>query len=144
MRQVPTNRSSDARPRRGSMYVETAIGVTLAAIMMIGVAQLVSLEVRQRHEARAMRGATQAAANLLERLMALPWEDLNSETANALQLSSHVTALLDEPQLLVTVEPVADAVATRRITVQIDWINRAGQRVTPIQLTAWRHSEATP
>ena len=137
MRRVPK--------RSGSMYVETAIGVTLAAIMLIGVAQLVGLEVKQRHEARAMSAATQTAANILERLMALPFAELNPEAVERLQLSNHLTALLDDPQLVVTIDAASDAVTTKRITVQIAWINRAGLRVEPIRLTAWRHSaEATP
>jgi hypothetical protein len=127
------------------MYVETVVGVTLTAFMLIGVAQLVSLEVKQRHEAQSMSTAAQAAANILERLMPLPWDDLNSETASALQLPRHVAELLDEPQLRITIETVAGGAATKQITVQIDWVNRSGQRVDPIQLTAWRYpTEATP
>ncbi len=125
--------------RRGSMFVETAIGIALAAVVMIAVAQLVALVAKQRREVAQARIATQEAANVMEHAMVLPWEALTTDAASQLELSDELASQLDAPQLSITVTPVDDVIPVKKIEVTLSWQDQANRRVEPIRLVAWRH-----
>ncbi len=125
--------------RPGSMFVETAIGIALAAVVMISVAQLVALAAKQRREVAQTQIATQEVANVLERVMVMPWDGLNEKSTSELKLSSDLASQLAEPNLAITVSRTDDELPTKKITVALSWQNQASRRVTPVRLIGWRH-----
>ena len=125
--------------RRGSMLVETAIGIALALVVMIAVAQLVAVVAKQRHEVAQTRLATQVVANVMERLIVLPWDELTAEVAERFTVVHESAAALDDPQLSITVSNTGDTLPTKQIEIAISWRDQANRRVEPVRLVAWRH-----
>lgn len=125
--------------RRGSMFIETAISLALAIIVMVAIAQLVAIVVRQRHEVNQARVASQATANIMERLIVLPWDELSDEGVRAFAVSDELAASLDEPQLSITVSKLDEPLPAKQIEVALSWRDQANRRVEPTRLVAWRH-----
>ena len=130
------------RLRRGSMFIETAIGIAVAVIVIVAVAQLVAAIATQRRYAAQTRLATREAANAMEHVMAAPWDLLDADAPPEVMLSASASERLDEARLSVVIIDSETEDDAKQIEVRIDWINRAGQRVAPLRLVAWRHSEA--
>jgi hypothetical protein len=122
------------------MSIEAVMSVTLVAVASVAVAQLVVLSARQLGESEQERLATQEAANMLERLVARPWSELTTEGISSLTISPSAAESLSDPQLRIGIDDVMDETRVKRIRVELSWVNRAGERVAPIQLTAWKHS----
>jgi len=121
------------------MIVETAIGIVIATITMIAVAQLVALLARQRDEIAQMHLATHETANIMERVMRLPWDELTAEAVAAIALSPEVTKGLTEPELAISVQPQEGPVLAKEVEIKLTWQDRSGRRVQPLQLVAWKY-----
>lgn len=134
-----TNGSARTTRRRGTMFVETAIGIALAIVVMIAVAQLVAVVAKQRREVAQSRLATQEVANLMERVMVLPWNELTSEAAAQFDVSHESAEMLDDPQLSITVSNIDDSLPTKQIEIALSWQDQATRRVEPARLVAWKH-----
>ena len=129
-----------SRPcRRGSMLVETAIGIALAVVVMIAVAQLVGLAVKQRREAADIRQATEAVSNVMEHIIVLPWDELTVEELKRFEESTKLSPNLAESEMSITVSRTDDALPTKRIEVALSWLDLARRRVEPVRLVAWKH-----
>lgn len=128
--------------RRGMTLLETAAAAFILAVGVVGVAQVVALAATQRREAERRQIATTEAANLMERIAALPWEDVQPARLESFTLSARARQVLPEAQLRAEVEEVAskdDAIPTKRISVAISWTAKSGERASPARLVAWRY-----
>ena len=132
-------RQQTATQRQGSMLVETAVGVGISIVVMIAIAQLVAVLASQRAETAQIRLATQEAANIMERVMVLAWDELTEESVAAIELSPMALQGLDEPQLAIAVETRDDNLPAKQIEVRLDWRDRSGSRIQPVPLVAWKH-----
>ena len=128
--------------RRGTMFVETSIGIALAMIVMIAVAQLVAVVAKQRREVARTRLATQAVANVMERVMVLPWNELTAEAASRFDVADELSATLDDPRLSINVSNLDDSLPTKQIEIALSWRDQADRRVEPVRLVAWKHQPA--
>jgi len=135
-------KSQDAQ-RRGSMFVETAIGIALAIIVMIAVAQLVAVIAKQRRAVDQTRVATQEVSNLMERVIVLPWDELTTEAIAERDHSPASVTGLEDPQLSITVAELDDALPTKQIEIALSWRDNANRRVEPVRLVAWKHQATT-
>lgn len=134
-----TTAESHRTRRRGSLLVETAIGVALAAVVMIAVAQLVAVVAKQRREVAQTNLAAQEVANVMERVMVLPWDQLTTEAAERFVATLPPAAALDDPQLSITVSDSDDPLPTKQIEVALSWRDLARRRVEPVRVAAWKH-----
>jgi hypothetical protein len=125
--------------RRGSMLVETAIGIALAIVVMIAVAQLVGLAVKRRRESADIRQATEAVSNVMEHIIVLPWEELTAEETKQFEGATELFSNLAEAEMSITVSRSDDALPTKRIEVALSWLDLARRRVEPVRLVAWKH-----
>ncbi|MDA1055298.1 MAG: hypothetical protein O3C40_33170 [Planctomycetota bacterium] len=137
-----TNKPPVTTRRRGSMFVETAIGITLAVVVMIAVAQLVAIVAKQRREVSQTRLATQEVANVMERLMVLSWDELTTEATTRFAVSEESAADLDDPQMSITVSDLDDSLPSKTIEIALSWRDQANRRVDPVRLVAWKHRVA--
>lgn len=129
--------------RRGTIYIEGLIAVTLVLSMLAMVAQLIFFASRQRNDIDQMRLATQEAANVLERLLVVPWDELNEQRIGRITVSAAGAERLQEPEIRISITDARDEfVAAKRLQVEVSWLDRGGQRVVPVQLTAWKHADA--
>lgn len=122
------------------MFIETAIGVGVAIVVMVAVAQLVGVIAYQRVNVSQSRLATRELGNAMERVMAASWDELNVDDPPQLSISVGAEQRLDDARLSVNVRQAEEDPSVKQIAVQIDWLNRAGQRVDPIRLVAWKHA----
>lgn len=122
--------------------VEVTVGLIVALVALAAVSQLVTLIALQRRTAADLRAGTLAAGNAMEQIAALPWERLTPDGAADIELPAQLGQVLDDPRLSIRVTPVEETPAGRRIDLQLDWRDRAGNRVEPVRLTAWRHEAA--
>jgi Tfp pilus assembly protein PilV len=136
---VTTALEGHRTPRRGSMLVETAIGVALAVVVMIAVAQLVAVVAKQRRETAHTRLATQEVANAMEHMTVLPWGELTAEAAERFVASRQSVSALEDPQLSISVSNVDDSLPTKQIEIALSWRDQSTRRVEPVRLVAWKH-----
>ena len=111
--------------RSASILLEATLAIALLTIAFVVVAHVLALAGRQRRETQWHNLATLEAANVLERMMARSWDDLGPG-AQSIAISQEAGARLPEPRLNVEVEAAEGPVSSRRIHVQVDWINLAG------------------
>ena len=72
----------------------------------------------------------------MDRIFSRTWEETTGEALADMSLSEAVRDLLPEGRLRIVV--TTDDDQTRQIVVEIDWLDRAGQRVDPVRLVAWK------
>jgi hypothetical protein len=125
--------------RQGSIFVEAVVAITVVLMAMGAVAQLIAITVRQRRQLDQMFVATQEASNVMERLYGSPWNELADRNAAWHDISHAARSLLQEPQIHVEIETSDEAIRTKRCRVEVTWLDQSGQRVEPVQLTAWKH-----
>ncbi|HPM84737.1 MAG TPA: hypothetical protein PLF81_28725, partial [Candidatus Anammoximicrobium sp.] len=132
---------SDVRRRAAFSVTECLVALVLLGAAVALMAQLLGTAGVQRRVADQHALALQETANLMERLFALPYSELTPERAAELRLSESVRQRLPEPQLEITIKPVAGEMAAKEIRVSLRWLDRSGGHGAPAELTAWRHAD---
>jgi hypothetical protein len=121
------------------MFIETAIGIALAVIVIMAVAQLVAVIAKQRREVAQTRLATQEVSNVMERVIVLPWDELTTEAITGRNISDLSAGTLDDPQISITVAELDATLPTKQIEIALSWRDHAHRRVEPVRLVAWKH-----
>ena len=136
--------------RRGSVTHEMSVAVLLAAAVVLGVAQLASLVAHQRSALDRRAAAHRTAGNLMESMMARPWEQLTAQPAADEETAEPAEEELGEAELAggrLSVEVVQEPDSpAKRITIEVNWPASSQPPAAPIRLVAWRYPavEATP
>jgi prepilin-type N-terminal cleavage/methylation domain-containing protein len=123
--------------RRGVTLVEVAVAIVLVGALGSLILESQVSRSRQQRTVQSRELAIAEAGNLMERLTALPWNDLTSEKLASLSLSEAFHQALPGAKLQATVDPSGDPPESRRIKLEIDWSDPAGQPVRPVRLTSW-------
>ncbi|MFV1968436.1 MAG: hypothetical protein ACC628_23675 [Pirellulaceae bacterium] len=103
------------------------------------IAQLLVIAAQQQRGHERRRLATQEAANLLERVMARPWNALTAEQVDSLDLPAAAKTRLPDARVRIGIVNEEGEPARKQVRIRVDWLNRAGQREQPVQLVAWKH-----
>jgi hypothetical protein len=111
-------------------------GVVLVLLMAVAV-QLLAWVAAERRAAERRQWALEEAANIMDRITALPWDSLNSDRLSDVARSSQADSVLPEGNLLVELMDMPGEFASKRVVVQVQWQARPGQRVAPVRLTSW-------
>ena len=128
-------RPPGARPaggRRGFTMAEVTAALGILVLALAVVAEVGVQGLRERARADALQAAQELAANVLESARACPWEKLTPDWAAGQRLP--------EPyegrgwRLQVRVEPEASRPRIKRVTVEVHWAAREGDRTRPVQL----------
>jgi hypothetical protein len=114
----------------------------VAALVLLGVAFSLSVSMLasvalERRSAEQQQVALQHAANLLERTAARSWADLPAGRLALADPPANLTSVLPELEQRVEVTETKQDHEAKRVTVTLSWRNRAGQIVSPVQLTTW-------
>jgi Tfp pilus assembly protein PilV len=134
----PAPAGNDRRPR-GYGMVEVTLSSVLIVIALGLVVQTVGWLAAERRGAERRERATQEAANLMERLVDRPWDELTPESARSLTLSDAAQAVLRDGTLDVDVAPVPGPPPAKKITILVRWGDRDGGKAAPVRLVAWVH-----
>lgn len=151
--------------RRGTTMVELLVaGVLLVALTAVCV-QMLAVLAGHRRAVEQEQTAIREAANLMERLAAVPWDELTPEGVRDVRLSEEARRALPGGELEISVTsskfgeplagervagdrvagversepPVAQVPGAKRILVSIRWQDRTGRFVRPVRLAAWRY-----
>ncbi len=126
--------------RRGVFLTETiAAGVAVAAAMAITL-QLLSLTLAVRRDLERRGWAREEAANLMERLSAVPFDTLSTDSARALaSLSPPAASVLPGGRVEVKVSEakIAEGAVLKRINLAIVYRGPSGREESPVRLAAW-------
>jgi Tfp pilus assembly protein PilV len=128
------------RSRRGSMFLEVCVAMVVASVAFVAISRLLAVSGRQRHVMELEHRARSIAANTMEQVMAMAWDDLTREKLQPKQKSAEAESLPDGTVQIDVVEHAQPA--AREIQVRVQWRRPDGTSGRPAQLTAWRfHSE---
>lgn len=121
-----------------------AIAITMAALL--GVMQLLAVVGHERRDAEQRRTAAREVANVMEQLLARSWSDVTTERLAEEKPSAECGSVLPDARLRIDVAEEAEMPGVKRIRVELDWLDRGGQRGEPVRLVAWkfRAQEAAP
>ncbi|WP_254507003.1 hypothetical protein [Anatilimnocola floriformis] len=123
----------------------TILEMTIASAMFVAcalvVAQLLHLIARQERATDARQAALRAVANRLDVLQAQTWEQLAVRVVTDEAAPEDVLLLLKTATMHSEVVALDDD-ASRQIRVWVEWRDPAGNRVQPIELSAWKHRPA--
>ena len=122
--------------RRGFTLFEMAIASTLLAVMAGIVVQAVGLTARQRRASDAQHLALHEAANLVEQIVTLPWNDLTPQRAQAILDQHEPMPELEDGSWEVQVVDEPGEPPARRVTVSYQ---RPAGSSAPVRLTAWAY-----
>ncbi len=125
--------------RRGFTLFEVSV-----AIMSLGALTALSLEffagvTGQQKEQNAELAATQEAANVMERLAAVAWDDLSKQPGGKFELSPQAGKMLPEGRVEVKVDEAAGSPSARHVAVAICWRPLPGGPERKASVVAWRY-----
>ena len=134
------HRSSRGESRRpGFGLIEMAITGVLIAAGMAATVHVVGWVALERRAVERRERAVLEASNLLERIDALTWDELTTESMGKVRMSESTAAFLPGPSLVLEVIPFDDAPARKKIVVEIRWRERSGRAEAPVRLVAWTY-----
>ncbi len=136
---VPLRALCDRHARNGATIVELMIALAVLAAVLVTVTQALLGLAIQRRAAQRQQQALIEAANVMERMMALPFDDVTDEKAAGAELSEESQRVLPDGSLRVRVSDAEQPPAGKRIEVEVGWRNRAGQMHQSARLVAWKY-----
>lgn len=127
---------------RGFSFVEVLVALVLAAAVgAIAMQALRALGDARREQARRF-AAQEEAANVMEQLMAVPWERLQPTSKSAAALSAEARQALPGAALDINIDEAERARGTapagRRLTVVVSWDSPVADERKEARLVAWR------
>lgn len=124
-----------SRSRRGFTVLEGLVALVVLGATLTAVAQVSRMLGQQQRRMDDAQAGLLQAGNLLERLVALPWDELTAEAAQRLADEA------PETRFVVTIDETADGPPAKRIVVRTAAESSpAPQR--PLQLTTWVYRDA--
>lgn len=121
--------------RRAYLLIETAMAGLLVALAMAMTLTLLTWTLSERRISERRGWATQEAANLMERLTALPFDRLDSSTARTeATLSAGASSVLPAAKFEAEIH---DEPPLKRIDVTLSWKGASGRLEAPMRLTSW-------
>jgi type II secretory pathway pseudopilin PulG len=116
--------------------LETIIALGILASAAVIVAQTGTLAISERMRTEERLAAIETAANVLEAARARTWADLTPEWAAAQKVPEEVAERVPDARLSVTVAAEPDRPRVKRVTVELNWIDRGGKPALPVTLVA--------
>jgi len=121
----------------------TAAGAVLAVLLTVSLQMLAATAARRR-AVEDRQTALVEAANAMERLAAVPWEEVTDEDLAEMQLSEPAQKVLRRGTLAVDVRKAGGEPEAKRIAVTVAWQDGSGNPQRPVTLVAWRYRAGFP
>jgi Tfp pilus assembly protein PilE len=120
-------------------FVEVAAAIMLLGVLATVVTQCAAWTAGERRAAERREIALFEAANVMERLASEDWESLAPKAAAEDPLSTAAKEMLPGGRLTTEIQLIGDNPAAKRIVVEVQWLNRAGESESPVRLVTWRY-----
>jgi type II secretory pathway pseudopilin PulG len=125
--------------RRGFTLLEAAVSILMLSVLTAVSLRFFAAATDQRREVFQELTATQEAANLLEQIEGLEWNDLTTEAAAKFQLSAQAIRNLPDAQARVSIGDTSGVPPARKLTVSVHWRSQVGEPLREVRLVAWRY-----
>ena len=127
--------------RRGVILLEVVVAFGLMAVLVTICLQMLAVNAAARRAVERRAVALQEAANMLERVSALSWEQITAQRVAEFELSPSVRDILPGATARLSVEASGDAgPPAKQVRVEISWTNSVGETEAPVQLSSWTYA----
>jgi prepilin-type N-terminal cleavage/methylation domain-containing protein len=130
------------RVHRGFNLIEVIAAGAILATLVAVLVPLFAAIAGQRQSLRLRQAAAQEAANVMERLVCLSWEDLTPRRVGAVQLSEDAQQALPGGQLKVELTRPKDEPEAKQLRVEIRWQTAPGRPLQAVRLMAWKYRKS--
>jgi hypothetical protein len=83
--------------------------------------------------------ANELLSNLMEEEFSLSWSELTAESISQLKLPAEATQLLPGAELDASLNTIDGPPQSKKIVLELTWLDASGQRGKPLMLSAWRY-----
>jgi hypothetical protein len=130
-------------PRRGVALLEVVVAFGLLAVLLTICLQMLAATAVQRRAVDRRAVAVEEAANIIERISALPWDQVTAERLAAIRLSPDAGHSLPNGAVTLAVESSADGPRGKQVQLAITWSDPAGETERPVRLSYWMYAPPT-
>jgi type II secretory pathway pseudopilin PulG len=127
--------------RRGFTLLEIFTAMLLLSALTALCLEFFAAGNGQRKEQYAQLVATQGAANVMERLAAVAWDDLPKQSGAKFSPSPQASKLLPEPRVEVQVGDLTGVPPARRVAATVFWRAQPGEPERKARVVAWRYKQ---
>jgi hypothetical protein len=116
-----------------------SIAAAMLSVAMAMTVKVLGYSGQQRRSAEQRQRALLEAGNLMERITAMPFDEVTAERVRRLSIARTVAESLPGAELAVEVKeerPGPDR-SSRRVAVRLRWKGRSGEWEAPVRLTTW-------
>ncbi len=131
-----SGRSGSAQCRGFTLVEMMVSGILLTTVFMIVVPSIYWVH-REQRQSEQRQVAIVEVENLMERVAALPFRQINQPTVDKYVLSEGVLQKLPEADLKIQIEETSDLPLMKKIQIQLGWRNPRRTQLQPVQLTSW-------
>ncbi|QDU12127.1 PilW family protein [Gimesia aquarii] len=123
--------------QRGFTLVEMMVaGVLLMTVTMIIVPAIYWVHCEQRQTEHCQIAIVEVE-NMMERIAALPFDDINQPAVDKFALSESTSGQLHDPSLAIEITDSGDLPVMKKIQIELGWKDHRGVNVAPVRLTSW-------
>lgn len=123
--------------RRGLGLIEIAAALVLLSALATLVVQIVAWSAAEHRSTQRREIAIAEAANAMERLAASDAQSLKPHATTEIPLSPTAEAMLPRGKLTSEIAEAKDSPDDKRIVVEVNWLNQAGEPESPVRLVTW-------
>jgi Tfp pilus assembly protein PilE len=121
----------------GFTIVEMMVAGAVAATLIAMSVQMLTKTALERRSIERRSIALQEAANIVESVAAMSWEEVTAERVGQIRLSEPAQQALGAGILKIVLEPSTSGPPARLVRVEITWPNSIGGTDAPVRLTSW-------
>jgi prepilin-type N-terminal cleavage/methylation domain-containing protein len=123
--------------QRGFTLVEMMVaGVLLTTVMMIVVPAIFWVH-RERRQTERYQVAIVEVENMMERVVSLPFRDVDQPTVDNFVLSESALRQLSDADLRIEISESDQLLQMKKIQVRLGWKDHRGLSMAPVRLTSW-------
>jgi hypothetical protein len=122
--------------------LEVTLALVVLSVVVTALAQLLATAAAHRRASEERRLALQEAANQAERLALWSWDETSPERLGGLKASGDLLAAVPSATLNVALSDEVGPPAAKRVRIDVQWNDAAGQPAQPVGLTLWKHRPA--
>jgi len=126
-----------ATNRSGTLLLELVISGLVLGIILSTAIPMLGWVARERKLNQQQEAAILEAANLMERIAGLSWDELSSERVEELPISPALLRQLPDARSSAAVELDPGEPRLKRVRIEITWEVAPGRAAPPVKLASW-------
>jgi type II secretory pathway pseudopilin PulG len=123
--------------KSGLALVEVIVAAAMLLIVAASIGKFLAALSVQRQAADAQRTALRALDNFTQEVQAQPWESIDDNLGEQLQVPSEVAKQLPNAKVRAAVSLETEPVESKRVTLHLSWGGPRLPRESSVALTTW-------